>query len=176
MLDVPAPPLRLLLIEESAPFRQGLARLLRVAGHTVWEGATGAAGLALLQQHPLDLVMTDQDLPGVTGGDGTRRAPATDPPVPVVRMMGGVGHAGRDGRTRVPVEAILWKPFPFADLLAIINRLTWGGPAAPGGADGPAAGQRAIPHPQQGDIPGDPGAAPGQFRRRMRRRVAPSGR
>jgi CheY-like chemotaxis protein len=164
MLDVSALPLRLLLIDESAPFRQGLARLLRVAGHTVWEGATGAAGLALLQQYPVDLVMTDQDLPGVTGGDGTRRAPATDPPLPVVRMMGGGGPSGRDGRTPGPVEALLWKPFPFADLLAVLDRLTRG------------TGRRVSPHPQTGDTPSDPGAARGQLRRRMRRRVAPSGR
>jgi len=46
---------RLVLIGDSAPFRQTLARLLRVAGHMVWEARVGRR-LALLRQHPLDLV------------------------------------------------------------------------------------------------------------------------
>jgi CheY-like chemotaxis protein len=47
MMDISVPPIRLLLIDDSVPFRQTLARLLRVAGHTVWEAETGAVGLAL---------------------------------------------------------------------------------------------------------------------------------
>ena len=44
-----SPPRRLLLIADSPRFAS-LARLLRVAGHAVWEAETGAAGLALLRQ------------------------------------------------------------------------------------------------------------------------------
>ena len=130
MLDMLVPPLRLLLLDDCASFRQPLARLLRVAGHTVWEAESGAAGLALLRQHPLDLVVTDGDMPGLTGWDVARLAKATHPHVPGGLVTGGECSVASDRRSPAPVDAILGKPFPFADLLAVIGRLTRGAPAA----------------------------------------------
>ena len=153
-------PRRLLLIADSPPFRQTLARLLRVVGHTVWDAETGAAGLAILRQHPLDLVATDRDMPGLTGWDVARLIRATYPQLPVVLLAGGTGSTTRDGRTPAPVDAILWKPFPFAELLGLIGRLTRGDIlASVGEVDSPVTG-----------------TATGQLYRRMRRSLAPSGR
>jgi len=179
-MDISVPPLRLLLIDDSVSFRQTLARLLRVAGNTVVEAETGAAGLALLRQHPLDLVVTDRDMPGLTGWDVARLAKTTHPHLPVVLVMGGGSCGAPERRTPPPVDAILWKPFLFAELLAVIGRLTRGTPTAPGGAaDEPATIERATPLHFGEHTPGAPigtAAEPGQLRRRMRPRLAPSGR
>lgn len=180
MLDAANFPRRLLLIDESAPFRQTLARLLRVAGHTVVEAETGAAGLALLRQQPLDLVVTDLDMRGLTGWDVARLIKATDPQLPVVLVTGGTGSVAPDRRTPAPVDAILWKPFPFAELLAVLARLRRGDTSALVGAmGGPTTGQIATDLHRAGHKPGAPvgtGAAPGQPHRRTRRSLALSAR
>lgn len=124
LMGMAASPRRLLLIADSPPFRQTLARLLRVASHTVWEAQTGAAGLAILRQYPVDLVMADSDMPGLTGEDVALLIQATYPQLPVVLMKGGTGGVAPDRRTPTPVDVILWKPFLFAHLLAVIDRLT----------------------------------------------------
>jgi len=137
MIIVSGPPRRLVLIEESAPFRQTLARLLRMAGHTVWEAETGAAGLALLRTELPDLVVTDRDLPGLTGWDVALLVKTTHPRVPVVLVTGGANPRGADRRARAVVDAVLRKPFQFMGLLALIDRLT-AGAAVPGARVGGA--------------------------------------
>jgi CheY-like chemotaxis protein len=119
-----APARRLLIIDDHAPFLQTLACLLRVAGHTVYEAGEGSAGLALLRQKLLDLVVTDQDMPGLTGWDVARLVKATHPRIPVVLVAGGT-----DGETvlrsrREHADAILRKPFPIRELLVLVARLT----------------------------------------------------
>jgi DNA-binding response OmpR family regulator len=115
-------------------------------------------------------------MPGLTGWDVARLAKTTHPHLPVVLVTGGGGCGAPERRTPPPVDAILWKPFPFADLLAVIGRLTQGAPAAPGGApDGPESGSmetrlHLVTHTVGAPI--GTAAAPGQ----LRRPLAPGGR
>ena len=180
MMFISMPPLRLLLIDDSVPFRQTLARLLRVAGHTVFEAEAGSAGLAILRKNPVDLVLTDRDMPGLSGWDVARRVKTTDPRLPVVLLTGGTGSGPLDQRTLAPVDAILWKPFPFTELLTIIGRLTKGAAAGPAaGATGLPTGAEETALNQEGHQPGAPvgaGVATGHSYRRMRRSMATSGR
>jgi CheY-like chemotaxis protein len=123
MLALSSPPRQLLLIDDYAPCRQTLAWLLRAAGHTVWEAANGQAGLALLRTHPVEVVVTDLDMPGLTGWDVARLVKATHPHVPVV-LVTGSGDAwtpGHPGPLRV--DAILRKPFGVAEILGLLDGL-----------------------------------------------------
>lgn len=120
------PARRLLIIDDHAPFRQTLAGLLRFAGHTVFEAGEGSAGLALLRREPLDLVVTDQDMPGLTGWDVARLVKAMRPRLPVVLVTGGMNVDAALRSRRERVDAILGKPFPLRELLVLIARLTAG--------------------------------------------------
>jgi CheY-like chemotaxis protein len=146
MRFVPIPPRRLLLIDDSAPFRQTMARLLRVAGHTVLEAETGSAGLAILRTNPADLVLTARDMPGLSGWDVARLVKATYPRVPVVLVTRSVDPIAADRRERELVDAILRPPFQFTELRALIGRLTRGTVTVPVGmVVGAQAGSE--PHP-----------------------------
>jgi len=108
MRFVPIPPRRLLLIDDSAPFRQPLAQLLRVAGHTVLEAETGSAGLAILRTNPADLVLTARDIPGLSGWDVARLVKARYPRLPVVLVTRTVDPIAVDRREhrRYPPAAL----------------------------------------------------------------------
>jgi len=122
----PVPPCRILLIDDYAVFRQSLAMLLRSAGHHVVEAESGSTGIARLRQESLDLVLTDRDMPGLTGWDVALLVKITHPRLPVVLVTGGAeGDAAHQG-ARNQVDAILRKPFPFPELLALIARMTGG--------------------------------------------------
>jgi CheY-like chemotaxis protein len=163
MTFISMPPLRLLLIDDSVPFRQALARLLRVAGHTVFEAEAGSAGLAILRKNPVDLVLTDRDMPGLSGWDVARLVKTTDPRLPVVLLTGGTGSGPLDQRALAPVDAILWKPFPFTELLTTIGRLTKGAAAGPvGGETGLPTGETETGLNQEGHQPGAPVGAGSQ--------------
>lgn len=57
----------ILVIDDDNLMRQGIATMLKSAGHTVTEASDGEAGLqAALAQHP-DLIVSDVHMPHMTG-------------------------------------------------------------------------------------------------------------
>jgi PAS domain S-box-containing protein len=64
----PSPPARrILVVEDSADGREALATLLRLAGHTVEEAATGGEAIAAAERNPPDVVLLDIGLPDLDG-------------------------------------------------------------------------------------------------------------
>lgn len=60
--------MNILLAEDQAMIRTALSSLLRLeAGFSVTEAADGTAALALLKQQPFDLLLTDIEMPGLSG-------------------------------------------------------------------------------------------------------------
>lgn len=60
--------MNILLAEDQAMIRTALSCLLRLeAGFSVTEAADGTAALALLKQQPFDLLLTDIEMPGLSG-------------------------------------------------------------------------------------------------------------
>jgi CheY-like chemotaxis protein len=120
--------LRLLVVEDEADLRLSLGLALRVAGHEVWEAATGAEGLAYLEEaaHPAglpDAVLLDLRLPDVDGWEvlATLDDRGLLPSLPVI-----VGSADADPEARRRAEATgcrayLVKPFEPEELLAILR-------------------------------------------------------
>lgn len=57
----------ILVIDDDSMMRQGIAAMMKSAGHEVIEASDGEAGLkAALAQHP-DLIVTDVHMPHMTG-------------------------------------------------------------------------------------------------------------
>jgi CheY-like chemotaxis protein len=99
------------------------ACLLQTLGYTVAEAENGSAGLAILREQPVDLVMTDLMMPGLTGWDVARLAKAMHPRVPVVLVTGDPGAIPLDQTGRRHVDALLVKPCGRAEIQAVIDPL-----------------------------------------------------
>ena len=106
--------------------REATASLLREVGHLVVDAHGGAAGVARLDEGPVDLVLTDLGMPEVTGWDVARAARARNPNLPVVLLTGWGEHGGGEAAPVGLVNRILAKPAPLGDLLAVIDELTSG--------------------------------------------------
>jgi CheY-like chemotaxis protein len=85
---------------------------------------SGAAGLAILQQQPVDLVLADLTMPGLSGWDVARLTKAMHPHLPVVLVTGWTHTMSPDQPERQVVDAILAKPFGMAAIQAVIGPLT----------------------------------------------------
>ncbi len=57
----------ILVIEDHASVRTLLAQVLKDAGYQVCEAATGREGLERFREQPVDLVITDLEMPEMTG-------------------------------------------------------------------------------------------------------------
>jgi CheY-like chemotaxis protein len=89
------------------------------AGHTVYGAASGREALALFAREPVDLVITDLGMPGMTGlalaAELKRQRP-----VPIVLLTGWADELARDA---IPnVDVVLAKPFSRERLFSAIAR------------------------------------------------------
>ena len=58
-------------------------------GYTVLPAVSAAQALDLLERHHVDLVLTDQMMPGTMGTELARQLRATRPPPPLIIVSGG---------------------------------------------------------------------------------------
>lgn len=57
----------ILIIEDQASVRRLLVQVLEDAGYQVWEADNGRLGLEQFRAHPVDLVLTDLEMPEMHG-------------------------------------------------------------------------------------------------------------
>ncbi|QJD58389.1 response regulator [Pseudomonas sp. gcc21] len=64
---------RLLVVDDNAATRYSIRRRLEAHGYQVLEAGNGADGLALIDEHPIDALILDINLPDMSGFDIARR-------------------------------------------------------------------------------------------------------
>jgi PAS domain S-box-containing protein len=100
-------PMRLLAVEDEPEVLDVIRAMLTAAGHTVVTAASGREALELFEREPVDVVITDLGMPGMTGlalaEELKRRRP-----VPVVLLTGWADELDPDHARHV--DALLAKP------------------------------------------------------------------
>ncbi|MBV9889670.1 MAG: response regulator, partial [Rhizobacter sp.] len=76
--------MRLLLVEDDAALRLGLARQLEADGYRVDQAADGDDGLFQAREYPVDLAIIDLGLPKRNGLDVVRRLRADGRALPIL--------------------------------------------------------------------------------------------
>ncbi|QQR75135.1 MAG: sigma-54-dependent Fis family transcriptional regulator [Holophagales bacterium] len=77
---------KVLLVDDDAAFRELLVDILRVDGYQLLEAGDGVRALSLASEHHVDLVLTDQRMPGLSGLELAGRLAALPHPPAVVLM------------------------------------------------------------------------------------------
>jgi len=78
----------ILIIEDQASVRRLLVQVLEDAGYQVWEAANGRLGLEQFRAHPVDLVLTDLEMPEMHGLDVIIALPRAYGDVKIMAMSG----------------------------------------------------------------------------------------
>jgi CheY-like chemotaxis protein len=104
--------------EDNADIRALSARSLRRAGHIVFPTADGLDALAAVREHRPDVVVTDVDMPRMTGLELCRaiRDDEELAHIPVLVVSGSI-DLHDDRAAKAGVTAVLGKPFMPAELL-----------------------------------------------------------
>ena len=68
------PPRRLLLVDDEPNIVSALKRLLRPDRYEIYTAGDGQQGLDVLARHPVDVIISDQRMPGMLGADFLRKA------------------------------------------------------------------------------------------------------
>ena len=117
--------IRVLLVDDNCTNRIIATRLLERAGHQVTAVENGTAALASIDREPIDMILMDLDMPGMTGMEMTaavrERDGRTGGRMPIVAMT---AHAVVDDRNRLAagMDDHISKPIDLKSLLAAVER------------------------------------------------------
>lgn len=116
-------PARLLIIEDEPLIRTSLADFLEQEGFSVLVAADGRAGLQIVAREPIDLVLTDIQMPGMDGVEVLERVQQLNPATFVILVTA-------YGTVETAVEAFkrgaqdyLLKPLRFNEVAAKVRQL-----------------------------------------------------
>lgn len=126
-------PLHLLLVEDDDDTRDLMALALRGAGFEVQPAGSGREALELLEATPYDLLVTDYDMPGMTGTEMLQIA-AERGIVRAARSLIVTAHPSPKGTEGFPVVR---KPLDLARFVAMLRSLHAVGPDGLRGVDKP---------------------------------------
>ena len=107
----------IVVVDDNKAVRQFVAKVLRMQGHRVLEAGCGAEALDAAQHHdrPVDLLLTDVEMPEMDGLSLSREVRERWPRVRVVFMSGSATTHNVDG------EPFLSKPFALHELIAVVD-------------------------------------------------------
>jgi PAS domain S-box-containing protein len=124
----PAPTVRasatILLVEDEASLRDIATDLLEASGYTVVAAASGPEALAMSQQHaagPIQLLLTDVMMPGMSGPEVARQIRIRWPEVAVLYMSGYSHEAVEKQGLLEPGTRLLAKPFSRSTLVRSVE-------------------------------------------------------
>jgi signal transduction histidine kinase len=107
---------RILVIDDEEGVRCVLRDMLTPCGHTVLEAASGEAGLALLDNEAVDVILTDISMPGMSGWGVAAACQRRFPHIPLGFVTGWGDRLDPQETARSGVRFIVSKPFAPADV------------------------------------------------------------
>jgi len=116
-----------LVVDDEDSIRRLASRALRMAGYRVLEATGGTDALRFLHgDAPLDLLLTDINMPDLKGPEVARRFRQARPELKVLYLSGFVDALFDDRSVLSEDEAFLEKPFSIKSLLQAVSLATSG--------------------------------------------------
>ena len=112
-------PLRILAVEDSADALQILCELLNLLGHEATGAANSVSALELLQTQKFDVLLTDINLPGLSGIHLARKAKST---LPSIKIIFASGHDDSMASYIGFPSVWLTKPYEYTTLLQALEQ------------------------------------------------------
>jgi PAS domain S-box-containing protein len=115
--------LRILVVDDEAPVRETLAEMLVAVNHDVELAGSGQEAVEKMRHHAFDFVFTDLAMPEMDGWETARLIRHDWPNVRIILVTGyGPTTAPPEGEEDL-VDAIIGKPFDFAQVGSTLNSL-----------------------------------------------------
>lgn len=125
----------ILVVEDDAAIRRGVADMLRYSGYGVHEAADGRAGLGLALSVDADLVLLDIMMPGMDGLEVLAEIRKARPAQPVIFLTARGEGEDRVRGLRLGADDYVVKPFGIDELIARVEAVLRRTPARPSRRD-----------------------------------------
>jgi len=119
--------LRILTVDDNPTNLDLTSRMLLRAGYSVDTAATGEEGVSMAEKWRYDLIVMDMSMPGIGGGEATRRIRSAEKAagtrrVPVVAFTANAVEDFRQRAMRCDMDDFITKPIERRQLLAAVER------------------------------------------------------
>jgi two-component system KDP operon response regulator KdpE len=113
-----AEPVSVLLVDDDSFMRQALRVSLAARGYSVEEVENGEAGVQVVSQKPLDLVLLDVNMPGMSGLEACERIRALRPSIGILMLTVRDSEENIVAALEAGADDYVTKPFRFGELVA----------------------------------------------------------
>ena len=122
MNDATSTPATLLIVDDEPGILSSLRRLLRPAGYKIHTAESGQAGLLLLEQEPVDLVISDMRMPEMDGAKFLEQVRARWPGTTRILLTGYADvHSTIEAINRGEIFRYIAKPWDDNDLMLVVR-------------------------------------------------------
>ena len=141
------PPRRILVVDDDSDIRRLSAAMLKRSGYEVDAAADGAAGWEALNADRYDLLITDNEMPIMSGIELLRKLRTARVAVPVIMASGRLPISEFDQHPWLQPTATLLKPYSVEEFLGTVKQVLRGTDGACGQIAPPPEWQRRTPAP-----------------------------
>jgi DNA-binding response OmpR family regulator len=117
------PTRRILVVEDDADIRQLNMEVLTESGYEVDAAEDGVEAWHALNTKPYDLLITDNNMPIVTGLELIKKLRAEDMTLPVILMSGTMPAEELEKHPWLQIQATLLKPYTLAELFRTVKEV-----------------------------------------------------
>ncbi len=135
----------MLVVEDDALLRQLTTRILAQFGYIVDSAEDGESGWDALNAAHYDLLVTDNEMPRLSGMQLVERLRVSDRSIPAIMVSGAVGIGEAEDHPELALSVILHKPFVAAALIAAARGVL--------GASNPFPPNSHANHPENSSSP-----------------------
>jgi len=128
----PLPPCRILVVDDDTGIRQLNTGALIRSGYHVDAAADGAAAWEALSADSYDLMITDHNMPKVSGVELLKQLRAARMALPVILVSGMIPMEELKRHPWLQIDATLLKPFTVEELLGTVTKVLRATVSAPG--------------------------------------------
>jgi len=120
---------RVLVVDDDAEIRRLLCEILASAGHLVADASNGADGVEIFKKEAFDLVLTDLEMPEMSGWEVARSIKHHNPDV-TIALITGWGETIDSAQLRASgISTIINKPFRMDQIIHLAREVGAGTPS-----------------------------------------------
>jgi DNA-binding NtrC family response regulator len=116
-------PKRILVVDDDEVIRQVNAEMLSRFGYEAETAEDGAAAWEALQANGYDLLITDNNMPNVSGVELVKKLRSAHMSLPVVLASGTIPTEAMNWNSSLQLAAMLFKPYTMDDLLVTVKKV-----------------------------------------------------
>ena len=124
-------PKSVLVVDDMLSMRTVITSLLMSSGYKTMEAGSGNLGFQLMQSNSFDLIISDWNMPGLTGAQFVSSIRTKDAVIPVVMVTAEAGRERILEMRKIGVNGYILKPFKPQALLDVVDRILIGKPKNP---------------------------------------------